>query len=71
MTPERRNLLYKILAAVAPLMAAYGVISDQEVALWLALAGVLLGAGGNALAAAHTPTFHLAGGGRHRRDGDR
>lgn len=67
LTPERRNLLYKILAAVAPLLAAYGVVSDQEAALWLTLAGALLGAGGNALAAVHTPTLHILPRGRHHK----
>ncbi|MDL9938673.1 hypothetical protein QSJ18_18155 [Gordonia sp. ABSL1-1] len=56
LTPERRLRIYQVLATVVPLLAAYGVISDQEVALWISLAGVLLGAGGNALAARHTPT---------------
>lgn len=60
MTPAVRQRVYAVLTALVPLAVIYGVVSDTEASLWLAVAAALLGGGGTALAAAHTP------GGRHR-----
>ena len=48
-----RAYIYRVLVAVAPLLAFYGVISEQEIALWLTVVATVLGVG---LAAANTPT---------------
>ncbi|MFT4087408.1 MAG: hypothetical protein QM658_09685 [Gordonia sp. (in: high G+C Gram-positive bacteria)] len=58
-----RQRIYLILTFVMPVLVFYGVLGDDEVGMWLALAAAVLGAGGTVLAAANTPT------GRHRRDG--
>lgn len=55
LTPARRKRLYLGLAAAGPLLAFYGVMAQEEFALWLGFAGTVLGAGGNGLAAANTP----------------
>lgn len=44
--------IYRALTALAPLAIAYGVVSEQKAALWIAAASNLLGFG---LAAANTP----------------
>lgn len=65
MSPVVRQRIYIVLTALLPVLAAYGVIADTDVALWLALGGALLGSGGAALAAVHTPTA-----GRHSKDNE-
>lgn len=52
LTPERRLRLYRVLTALVPLLIAYGAVSEHTAALWLALAGAVLG---TTTAAAHTP----------------
>lgn len=59
-TPEIRHRIYQVLTALVPVGVIYGVWSDSEASLWLAVAAAILGGGGTALAAAHTP-------GRHRK----
>lgn len=54
-SPEVRGYIYKVLAAAGPLLAAYGILEASDFSLWLALAGTILGAGGNILASANTP----------------
>lgn len=54
-SPEVRGYIYRVLAAAGPLLAAYGLLSPSDFSLWLALAGTILGAGGNILASANTP----------------
>lgn len=66
LTPERRKHLYQVLAALLPLLAAYGLISESEAALWVALAAALLASSpAFILAARHVPdaTDYV---GRHR-----
>ncbi len=53
LTPVRRAWLYRVTGAAAPLLAFYGVVSEQAVPLWLAFAGSLIG---SSVAALHTPT---------------
>lgn len=53
LTPRRRAWLYRVVAAVAPLAVLYGVVSETEAALWVAVAATVLGSG---TAALHTPT---------------
>lgn len=62
LTPAVRQYIYLVLTAALPILVAYGVLADTEVAMWLALGSAILGTGGFALAAANTPT------GRHRQD---
>lgn len=51
--PKLRAWVYGILIAASPLAVFYGLLSDQEVALWLGVASAALG---NGLALANTPT---------------
>lgn len=44
-SPAARQWLYRISTVVVPLLLAYGVVDADKVALWLALAGAVLGTG--------------------------
>lgn len=50
---RNRAYLYRILVTAGPLAVTYGVLSKEDVALWLAFAAQTLGVG---LAARHTST---------------
>jgi hypothetical protein len=51
---QTRAWVYRVLAAAVPLAIAYGAVVDESTAaLWLALAGAVLGLG---LATANTST---------------
>ncbi|WP_443667725.1 phage holin [Gordonia sihwensis] len=50
-----RQWIYLVLTALLPILVGYGVVAETDVSLWLALAAAILGAGGTALAASHTP----------------
>ena len=52
--PETRRWVYGIAVAAVPLLVAYGVIAESDAALWVGLAGAVLGTGVPALAAANT-----------------
>lgn len=52
--PRTRRWIYGIAVAAVPLLVAYGVIAESDAALWIGLAGALLGTGVPALAAANT-----------------
>lgn len=54
-SPEVRAWVYRVLAAVGPLVVFYGWATADEVALWLGLGGTILGTGPAALAAVNTP----------------
>lgn len=55
-SPKNRLYVYGILGAAAPLLVAYGIVTDAEAALWLSLAGTILATGGLGIAAANVPT---------------
>ncbi|MBY4571260.1 hypothetical protein ACN95_14665 [Gordonia sihwensis] len=55
LTPAVRQWIYLVLTALLPILVGYGVVAETDVSLWLALAAAILGAGGTALAASHTP----------------
>jgi len=55
--PEKtRAWIYRITTALVPVLTGYGVIEDSKAALWLGLAGAVLGFGVSALASANTST---------------
>lgn len=56
LTPARRRRVYISAAAAGPILAFYGLMTQEEFALWLGFAGTVLGATGNGLAAANTPS---------------
>ncbi|UQE73831.1 hypothetical protein MYK68_13940 [Gordonia sp. PP30] len=56
MTPAVRQRIYLVLTAALPILVAYGVLADTEVAMWLALGSAVLGTGGFAMAAVNTPS---------------
>lgn len=56
-----RAWLYRIGAAVVPLLVFYGVLAEDAAALWLGVLGAILGFGQATLAAVHTPTHSSAG----------
>ena len=45
MTEPRRNAIYAVLVALVALLGSYGVISNVQAALWLALGSAVLGLG--------------------------
>lgn len=59
---EVRAWLYRIGAAVVPLLVFYGVLAEDAASLWLGVLGAVLGFGQAALAAVHTPTHPEPGG---------
>lgn len=54
--PRVRNYLYPIVLAVAALLAGYGYLTDEQAALWVALALALLG---NGTSTAYRPSKSL------------
>ncbi len=53
LTPQVRTWVYGVLTCAVPLLIAYGILDEVTAALWLALAGAVLGLG---TAYMHTPT---------------
>ena len=53
MSEQTRAYIYRILIALAPAAVLYGIASEQEVAVWIAVAAAVLG---NGLAAVNTST---------------
>lgn len=56
LTPAVRTWIYTVVTAVLAIIAAYGLISADEVPLWLTLAAALLGLGASGTATAFRPT---------------
>lgn len=55
--PERtRAWIYRIATALVPVLTGYGVVEESKAALWLGLAGAVLGFGASLMASAHTST---------------
>lgn len=52
-TPQVRAWIYRILISVAPLVVFYGLMTQEAVALWIALVATFLGTG---MAALNTST---------------
>lgn len=50
---RNRKWLYGVTAAVLAVLAIYGVVSEEQVPLWLALAGAALGIASPAAALTH------------------
>lgn len=50
---RNRKWLYGVTAAVLAVLAIYGVVSEEQVPLWLALAGAVLGIASPAAALTH------------------
>ncbi|QFG13457.1 holin [Gordonia phage Powerball] len=50
-TPAQRQWLYAVITALVPILVVYGIVDDNSVTLWLALAAAVLGTG---TAFAHT-----------------
>ena len=53
-SPKARAYIYRILVAAGPVVLLYGLLSTEEIAVWLGLGATILSPGG-ALAAANTP----------------
>lgn len=49
-----RHYIYRVLSVLGPAAVFYGLLSGEESALWLGVAGTVLQTGGTALAAKHT-----------------
>jgi hypothetical protein len=45
MNEATRAWIYRVLLAAIPIAIAYGVINEQDAALWVGLAGAVLGTG--------------------------
>ena len=55
MSPKVRKYIYTLLTPVAALAMFYGLVSEQEAALWIGLIGTALSVGYGGLAAVNTP----------------
>ena len=53
-SPKVRAYIYRCLVAAGPVVLLYGLLSAEEIAVWLGLGATILSPGG-ALAAANTP----------------
>lgn len=51
MSAQQRLTVYRVAAAILPLLVAYGLLSSDQAPLWLALAAAVLSIGPPALAA--------------------
>jgi hypothetical protein len=56
MKQAHRAYIYRVATALVPLSVFYGLLADNEAALWLGVVGALLGTGAHALASANTST---------------
>ena len=56
MSTEFRSALYAILASIAAIVVSYGLITQDQAALWLALAANVLTAVGLIIARRYVPT---------------
>lgn len=54
MSPKVRSYIYGLLTPLAALLVFYGLVSAEEVQLWMVLVGTALLAGEGGLAAVHT-----------------
>ncbi len=64
MSAAQRAWLYRVALAVVALAVFYGLITEDEVGLWVALAAAVLSGGGNLVASRHVADDD---GGRWRR----
>ena len=55
MTPNARSAIYAVLIAISALAVAYGLLTEDRAALWVALAAALLDSAGLLLARRHIP----------------
>lgn len=53
--PQARRYIYGVVAAAIPILVIVGVISEDQVQLWLTFAAAVLGLGSAGLAAPNTP----------------
>lgn len=53
LTPQVRAWIYRVLVSAAPLVVFYGLMTQEAVALWIALVATFLGTG---MAALNTST---------------
>ena len=56
MTDQKRAALYGILAAITALIVAYGLITQDEAALWVALVKTVIDAAALLLARSNVPS---------------
>lgn len=53
--PAVRRYIYGVVVALIPVLVGFGLISPEQVQLWLNLAAAVLGLGATALALPNTP----------------
>ena len=53
MNESQRAYVYRVFLALVPIAVIYGVVAEQDVAVWVGLAGAVLSTG---LATANTST---------------
>ena len=53
--PAIRKYVYGVVLAMIPVLVGFGLISPEQVQLWLNLAAAVLGLGTTGLAVANTP----------------
>jgi len=55
LTPAQRRAIYLVAAAVAAVLVAYGLISEDQVPVWLELVAAILGVAAPTVAVANIP----------------
>lgn len=55
MSEQVRRYIYSLGTPIGALLVFYGLLTEQEVSLWMSLLGTALLVGEGALAAFHTP----------------
>lgn len=55
MSQNVRKYIYSLGTPIGALLVFYGIVSEEEFALWLSLLGAVLLVGEGAMAAFHTP----------------
>lgn len=56
MTPQRRKYAYTLLVSLGAVLVFYGIVTQEELAVWLNVASTALLAGGALLARQNTPS---------------
>lgn len=65
LTPDQRRWLYGVSTALVALAVAYGLVAQDQAALWVALAVAAFSGGSNVVAGRHVADGYM---GRHRSD---
>jgi hypothetical protein len=55
LSPEKRFVIYRLVAAILTTLAAYNIVDAELVPVWAEVAGIVLGVGSSMLASFNVP----------------